>query len=202
MWLASLLTLKVLEVRRLPFLEDLVTDLMMGKLPPILHNLHLVAWRINSLQDLPGNTKDILKARWRRSTDDRYDRAWQSFKRNLRSANVPLNQVGVRHILNYVAHLHNLGLAYRTISLHRLTISMTLPYINGVAVGSHPLISRMCKGSFEKRPPPHKVPSVWDLTPVLDIFMHWQTRQFSQLSATHRFPWKSCPRNFRQFTGS
>jgi hypothetical protein len=39
--------LKVLEVCCLPFLEDLVTDLTTGKLPPILHNLHLVAWRIS-----------------------------------------------------------------------------------------------------------------------------------------------------------
>jgi hypothetical protein len=46
-WLASLLTLKVLEVRSLPFMEDLVMDLMMGKPPPILHNLHVVAWRIS-----------------------------------------------------------------------------------------------------------------------------------------------------------
>jgi hypothetical protein len=46
MWLALLLTLKVLEVRRLPFLEDLVTDLTMGKPPLILHNLRLDAWRI------------------------------------------------------------------------------------------------------------------------------------------------------------
>jgi hypothetical protein len=130
-------------------------------------------WRNNSLQDLPGNTKDILKAGWRQSTEDRYDRAWQSFKRHLRSTNVPLDQVGVKHILNYIAQLHNLGLAYRTISLHRSTNSMTLPYVNGVAVGSHPLVSRMCKGSFEKRPPLRKVPSVWDPTPVLDIFMHW-----------------------------
>jgi hypothetical protein len=45
-WLASLLMLKVLEVRRLLFREDLVTDLTTGKPPPILHNLHLVAWRI------------------------------------------------------------------------------------------------------------------------------------------------------------
>jgi hypothetical protein len=130
-------------------------------------------WRINSLEDLPGNTEDILKAGWRQSTEDQYDRAWQSFKRHLRSANVPLDQVGVKYILNYIAPLHNLGLAYRTISLHRSTISMTLPYINGVAVGSHPLISRICKRFFEKRPPPRKVPSVWDPTPVLDIFIHW-----------------------------
>jgi hypothetical protein len=95
-------------------------------------------WRINSLQDLPGNTKDILKAGWRRSTEDRYDRAWQSCKRYLRSAKVPLDQVSVKHILNYLAHLHDLDFAYRTISLHRSTISVTLPYINRVAVGSPP----------------------------------------------------------------
>jgi hypothetical protein len=40
-------------------------------------------------------------------------------------------------------------------------------------VKSTPLISQMCKGAFTKRPPPRKVPSVWDPTPVLDIFMHW-----------------------------
>jgi hypothetical protein len=31
----------------------------------------------------------------------------------------------------------------------------------------------MCNGAFERRPPPRKVPSVWDPNPVLDIFMHW-----------------------------
>jgi hypothetical protein len=45
-WLASLLMLKVLEVRQLPFMENLVTDLTTGKPPPILKNLHLVTWRI------------------------------------------------------------------------------------------------------------------------------------------------------------
>jgi hypothetical protein len=45
-WLASLLSLTVLEVCRLPFIDNLVVDLMTGKPPQILHNLHLVAWRI------------------------------------------------------------------------------------------------------------------------------------------------------------
>jgi hypothetical protein len=39
-------------------------------------------------------------------------------------------------------------------------------------VGTDSLISQVCKGAFTKRPPPRKVPSVWDPTPVLDIFMH------------------------------
>jgi hypothetical protein len=45
-WLVSLLTLKILVVHCLPFLEDFVTDLTTGKPPPILHNLYLVTWRI------------------------------------------------------------------------------------------------------------------------------------------------------------
>jgi hypothetical protein len=42
-WLASLLFLTVLEVCRLLFIDNLVTDLTTGKPPQILHNLHLVA---------------------------------------------------------------------------------------------------------------------------------------------------------------
>jgi hypothetical protein len=45
-WLASLLMLKVLEVRRLPFMDNVVIDLTTGKPPPILTNPHLVAWRV------------------------------------------------------------------------------------------------------------------------------------------------------------
>jgi hypothetical protein len=74
--------------------------------------------------------------------------------------------------LSYLAHLHDLGYASRTVSLHRSIISVTIPFINGVAAGSHPLVTRMCKGSFEKRPP-RKIPKVWDPDPVLQIFMHW-----------------------------
>jgi hypothetical protein len=112
-WLALLLMLKVLEVRCPPFMDDLVTDLTTGKPPQILHNLNLVAWRIcgGSLQDLPSNTRDLLKAGWRPFTEDRYDRAWQSFKRHLRSSDVSLDQVGVKQVMNYIAHLHSLKLS-------------------------------------------------------------------------------------------
>jgi hypothetical protein len=68
-----------------------------------------------------------------------------------------LHEVCVRNILAYLAYLYNLGYASRTVSLHRSIISMTIPFINGMAAGSHPLVSRMCKGSFEKRPP-RKIP--------------------------------------------
>jgi hypothetical protein len=45
-WLASLLSLTVVEVRWVPFIDNLVTDLTTGKPPLILRNLQLVAWRV------------------------------------------------------------------------------------------------------------------------------------------------------------
>jgi hypothetical protein len=143
----------------------------MGKSPPILHNLHLVEdfWRLHSLQDLPSGTRDLHKAGWRLSTEDRYERAWQSFKRHLRSSSVSLDQVGVTHVMNYLTLLHSRKLSDSTINLHRSAISMTLAYVNGSPIGSHPLV----KGVFTKRPPSCKVSSVWDPAPVMDILMHW-----------------------------
>jgi hypothetical protein len=45
-WFASLQSLPVLEVRRLPFYDALVVDLAMGEPPPSLEQLFLVVWRI------------------------------------------------------------------------------------------------------------------------------------------------------------
>jgi len=45
-WFASLQALPVLEVRRLPFHESLVVDLVTGVPPPSLERLFLVVWRI------------------------------------------------------------------------------------------------------------------------------------------------------------
>jgi hypothetical protein len=45
-WFASLQALPVLEVRRLPFHDALVVDLVTGEPPPSLERLFLVVWRI------------------------------------------------------------------------------------------------------------------------------------------------------------
>jgi hypothetical protein len=129
--------------------------------------------RLHSLQDLPSSTRDLHKAGWRPSTESHYERAWQSFKRHLRSSSISLDQVGVTHIMNYLTLLQCRKLSYSTINLHRPAISMTLSNIDGTPIGSHPLVTRLVKGVFTKRPPSHKVPSVWDPAPIMDIFMHW-----------------------------
>ena len=45
-WFPKLVSLSVSDVRRLPFLSNLVVDLTRGSPPPLLPSLHLVVWRI------------------------------------------------------------------------------------------------------------------------------------------------------------
>jgi hypothetical protein len=45
-WFASLQVLQVVDVRRLPFHDDLVIDLSTGEPPPSLERLFLVVWKI------------------------------------------------------------------------------------------------------------------------------------------------------------
>ena len=45
-WFPALLSLRVQEVRRLPYHPQLVIDLTIGSPPPLLDSLHLVAWKI------------------------------------------------------------------------------------------------------------------------------------------------------------
>lgn len=63
--------------------------------------------------------------------------------------------------------------AYRTVSGYRSALSMTLPPIDGTAVGSHPLVSRFMKGVYHRRPPRPKYTFTWDVKVVLDMLQAW-----------------------------
>ena len=129
--------------------------------------------RCRGLLHLPDETFDLIQGGWRGSTKERYERAWQSFKKFLRSAAVSLDSASVTEVLNYLRHLHDRKLSYSTINLHRSAISMTLAPVDGVPVGEHSLVKRLMKGAFTKHPPPRKVPAIWDPSKVLALFQDW-----------------------------
>ena len=115
----------------------------------------------------------LVAESWRKSSSSRYDAAWRSFKEFLSSRRVSLNQVDLKVVSDYLYHLYEKRLAYRTICLHRSVISMTLPHIDGVAIGEHPLICRLVKGIFNKRPPARRVYDAWDVSKVFNVFSSW-----------------------------
>ena len=56
-------------------------------------------------------------------------------------------------ILEFLSSLVNEGKAYRTINVARSMLSSTLDKIDGCDVGKHPLIVRLMRGAYNKKPP-------------------------------------------------
>jgi hypothetical protein len=127
-------------------------------------------WGVNAVSD---RSFKLIAAGWVRSSEDRYERAWQSFKTFLRASSIPLHQASLRNVTDYLTHLFDVGMSWSTIAIHKSTISMTMAPINGVNIGDHPLIKRLMRGVFKERPSRRANPAPWDPLKVLDIFQQW-----------------------------
>jgi hypothetical protein len=59
----------------------------------------------------------------------------------------------VTKVLEFLSWLVGKGKAYRTINLSRSMLSSTLGKIDGVDIGKHPLVVKLMKGAYNKKPP-------------------------------------------------
>ncbi|CAC5406863.1 unnamed protein product [Mytilus coruscus] len=113
--------------------------------------------------------RNLLSASWRKETQKDYSAkfkkncSWCS-TREINPHNATLNQVA-----DYLAHLFENGLQYRTIAGYRSILSNVLPQVDNTAVGQHPYITRLIKGVFNSRPPTTKLLPEWDLQLVLTL---------------------------------
>jgi hypothetical protein len=76
-------------------------------------------------------------------------------------------------VIDYLTHLFDVGMSWSTIAIHKSTISMTMPQVDGVNIGDHPLVKRLMRGVFKKRPSRRATPAPWDPLKVFDIFQQW-----------------------------
>ncbi len=72
----------------------------------------------------------------------------------------------MQHFLDFLAELFEQGLQHRTINTIRSAVSMTHKQVEGTPIGQHPLVTRLLKGVYNKRPPMPKYSSTWDVDVV------------------------------------
>jgi hypothetical protein len=84
------------------------------------------------------------------------------FKAFLRASSIPLHQVTLRTVLDYLTHLYDCGLLWSSIGIHRSTIFMMMAPIDGANIGDHPLVKRLMSGIFNERPSRRANPESWD----------------------------------------
>jgi integrase len=162
------------DVRRLLMSADLVINRGASSKPAeaFFHHLDNFRgyWGVYAISD---RSLDLITAGWKQSSEDRYERAWQSFKNFLRSSSILFHQASLRNVLDYLTHLYDRKLSLSTIDIHRSAISMTMAPIGSVRVGDHPLVKRLMSGVFNERPTRRAAPALWDPLKVLSVFQHW-----------------------------
>ena len=70
-------------------------------------------------------------------------------------------------MLSFLASQFHKGHQYRSLNIYRSAISSAHPRIDGFEIGKHPLVTRLMKGVFNKRPPLPKYSTTWSVGTVL-----------------------------------
>ena len=107
---------------------------------------------------------------------DTYIKKWQEF--------VDINKiVSPSHVdlANFLAGLYKTGVSHSTINLARSAVSAYLNKPGSDSVGSHPVVCRLLKGVFEKRPSLPRYMETWDVDVVLDSLVQWPQVETMQL---------------------
>ena len=115
---------------------------------------------------LSGTATDLVLSSWRDKSSKSYDscfRKWAGWcsERNRDPICGPISDVA-----NFLAQLYQDGYQYRSLNSYRSAISTTHDHIDGHPVGQHPIITRLMRGAFNKRPPQPRYSITWDVCKV------------------------------------
>ena len=65
--------------------------------------------------------------------------------------------------MNFLAELFDKGYQYRSLNSYLSVISSTHEKVGGQSIGQHPLVSRLLKGAFNKKPPMPRYSCFWNI---------------------------------------
>ena len=124
-------------------------------------------------QQLSGQARDLVEASWRPNTESTYSSGWHQWVGWASLHGVQEHSPGIADVLNYLSTLFENGRKYRTINCARSMLSSTLLPIDGFPVGKHPMVTRLMKGVFNKRPPTKLLFPSWSVKQVLIMLSSW-----------------------------
>ena len=117
---------------------------------------------------LSSTAAELVEASWRQPTEKSYGSAWSKWVEWCAEHELSPYSPSLSSILNYLSQMYDNGAQYRTINLHRSALSSTLLPIEGSSVGKHPLVCRLLKGVYNKRPPRPKLFPSWSVDKMLE----------------------------------
>ena len=113
------------------------------------------------------------KTSWRGNTERTYSSAFRRWSDWCSQRSVPALAPSLAQLLQFLHDQFARGLQYRTTTGYRSALSQTLPPVDGVLVGQHPLVSRFLRGVYNRRPPRPRYQATWRVQQVLDLLRAW-----------------------------
>ena len=105
---------------------------------------------------------------WREKTNSKYGSSfakWASW----------CHQWGRNHLsgsisdaINFLADFSAQGFQYQSLNSYRSAISSVHEAVDGVSVGTHPVVTKLLNGAFQLKPPMPRYSFFWDVGKVLD----------------------------------
>ena len=136
--------------------------------------------RVNSFWCLQENSRqlsersrELIEASWRPNTESTYSSGWRQWLEWCSLHGIQGHYPAIENVLNFLSHLFEKQKEYRTINCSRSMLSSTINAIDGFPVGKHPMVVRLMRGIFNKRPPSKPLFPAWSISKVLELFAKW-----------------------------
>ena len=109
----------------------------------------------------------LLLSSWRNSTGKSYDSAWRKWASWCDQRKIPPISCSANQVVDFLAEQFDRGMSYSSLNVYRSAISSIHLPCEGRPIGEHPLVSRVLRGAFTRRPPQPKHQAFWDVEVVL-----------------------------------
>ena len=119
-------------------------------------------------EGISGKAAELMSNARRKGTLSAYDSSWKKWGLWCSERNVDPFRCNLTFVLDFLSHLFEKGLEYRTIGVYRSAISTSHHPIGGLNVGKHPQVCELMKGVGNLKPPKPKFEKIWDVSQVLD----------------------------------
>ena len=133
-------------------------------------------------EGIPEKAINLICNKRRKGTQYNYNCSWAQFSSWVSERNHNPIQCDLAVILDYLSHLFERGLSYRSINGQRSAISAFHAQINDngtmVDVGKHSRVCELLGGIANTRPPKPRYFHTWDINTVIDSF---KTQGFNEL---------------------
>ena len=77
----------------------------------------------------------------------------------------------IAKVLDFLSSLVGSGKAYRTVNVHRSMLSSTLGKFDGSDLGKHPLVVKLMRGVYNKKPPTPRYSHFWEVDSVIEFLI-------------------------------